>query len=65
MITSPSNVEGTNDLTNSSRGSRTPPWLHHAGQTMAVEAWHCNTQKFHHLKMLATIKFFSKVNEFE
>jgi hypothetical protein len=27
---------------------------------------HCNTQKFHHLKMLATIRIFiSKVNEFE
>jgi hypothetical protein len=26
----------------------------------------CNTQKFHHLKMLATIRIFiSKVNEFE
>jgi hypothetical protein len=30
MVTSP-NVEGTNDLTNSSRGSGTPPWLYHAG----------------------------------
>jgi hypothetical protein len=39
MITSP-NVEGTNDLTNSSRGSGTPPWLHHAGPTMAARAWH-------------------------
>jgi hypothetical protein len=34
MITSPLNVEGTNNLTNSSRGARTPPWLHHAGPTM-------------------------------
>jgi hypothetical protein len=39
MITSPSNVEGTNDLMNSSRGSGTPPWLHHAGPTMAARAW--------------------------
>jgi hypothetical protein len=39
MITSLSNVEGTNDLTNSSRGSGTPPWLHHAGPTMASRAW--------------------------
>jgi hypothetical protein len=28
MVTSP-NVEGTNDLTNSSCGSGTPPWLYH------------------------------------
>jgi hypothetical protein len=39
MITSPSNVEGINDLTNSSRDSGTPPWLHHAGPTMAARAW--------------------------
>jgi hypothetical protein len=38
MVTSP-NVEGTNDLTNSSRGSETPPWLYHAGPTMAARAW--------------------------
>jgi hypothetical protein len=38
MITSP-NVEGTNDLTNSSRGSGTPPWIHHTGPTMAARAW--------------------------
>jgi hypothetical protein len=38
MITSP-NVEGTNDLTNSSRGSGTPPWLYHAGPTMVARAW--------------------------
>jgi hypothetical protein len=36
MITSPSNVDGTNDFTNSSRDSRTPPWLHHAGPTTVV-----------------------------
>jgi hypothetical protein len=39
MITSPLNIEGTNDLTNSSRGSETPPWLHHAGPTIAARAW--------------------------
>jgi hypothetical protein len=39
MITSPSNIEGTNDLMNSSRGSGTPPWIHHAGPTMAARAW--------------------------
>jgi hypothetical protein len=39
MITSPSNVEGTNDLTNSRRDSGTPPWLHHAGPTMEARAW--------------------------
>jgi hypothetical protein len=39
MITSPSNAEGTNDLMNSSRGSGTPPWLHHVGPTMAARAW--------------------------
>jgi hypothetical protein len=38
MITS-SNVEGTNDLTNSSRGFGTPPWLYHAGPTMVARAW--------------------------
>jgi hypothetical protein len=38
MITSPSNVEGTNDLTNSSCGSGTPPWLHHVGPTMTARA---------------------------
>jgi hypothetical protein len=38
MITSP-NVEGTNDLMNSSRGSGTPPWLHHVGPAMAARAW--------------------------
>jgi hypothetical protein len=38
MVTSP-NVEGTNDLTNSSRGSETPPWFYHAGPTMAARAW--------------------------
>jgi hypothetical protein len=38
MVTSP-NVEGTNDLTNSSRGSGTPPWLYHVGPTMAARAW--------------------------
>jgi hypothetical protein len=38
MVTSP-NVEGTNDLTNSSRGSGTPPWLYHAGPTMVARAW--------------------------
>jgi hypothetical protein len=38
-MTNQSNVEGTNDLTNSSRGSGTPPWLHHSGTTMAARAW--------------------------
>jgi hypothetical protein len=38
MITSPSNVEGKNDLTNSSRGTGTPPWLHHVVLTMAARA---------------------------
>jgi hypothetical protein len=38
MITLPSNAEGTNDMMNSSRGSRTPPWLHHVGPTMAARA---------------------------
>jgi hypothetical protein len=38
MVTSP-NVKGTNDLTNSSRGSGTPPWLYHAGPTMEARAW--------------------------
>jgi hypothetical protein len=38
MITSP-NVEGANDLTNSSRGSGTPTWLYHAGPTMVARAW--------------------------
>jgi hypothetical protein len=39
MITSPSNVEGTNDLKNSSRGSGTPPCLHHAGGTVVAREW--------------------------
>jgi hypothetical protein len=38
-MTNQSNVEGTNDLTNSSCGSGTPPWLHHAGPTTAARAW--------------------------
>jgi hypothetical protein len=38
MVTSP-NVEGTNDLLISCRGSGTPPWLYHAGPTMAARAW--------------------------
>jgi hypothetical protein len=38
MITSPSNVECTNDLMNSSRGTGTPPWLHHVVPTMAARA---------------------------
>jgi hypothetical protein len=38
MVTSP-NVEGTDDLTNSSRGSGTPPLLYHAGPNMAARAW--------------------------
>jgi hypothetical protein len=38
MITSP-NVESTNDLMNSSRGSGTPPWLYHTRPTMAARAW--------------------------
>jgi hypothetical protein len=36
---SPSNVEGTNDSTNSSSNFGTPPWLHHVGSTMAAKAW--------------------------
>jgi hypothetical protein len=39
MIISPSNIECTNALMNSRRGSGTPPWLHHAGPTMVAREW--------------------------
>jgi hypothetical protein len=33
------NVEGSNDLTNSTRGFGTPPCLHHIGRTMEASSW--------------------------
>jgi hypothetical protein len=38
MVTSP-NVEGTNDLTNSSRGSGTPPCLYHTSPRAWPKPW--------------------------